>query len=30
MQRAIETGKPYQTLPDPPPDGPRMGHLPQR
>ncbi|MBU0703865.1 MAG: hypothetical protein KKC18_08355 [Chloroflexi bacterium] len=28
MQRAIETGEPYQTLLDPPPADPRMAHPP--
>lgn len=27
MQRAIDTGQPYQTLLDPPPSNPRVAHL---
>ena len=29
MQRAIETGEPYQTLLDPPPADPRVAHPPR-
>ena len=29
MQQAIETGQPYQTLLDPPPADPRVGHPPR-
>ncbi len=29
MQQAIETGRPYQTLLDPPPADPRVAHPPR-
>lgn len=30
MQQAIETGRPYQTLLDPPPADPRVAHAPKK